>query len=123
CIRDSVETDNSNHQLIRINNYYAIPDYSKNCVRYYDNDTDKYVLYRQYYPNTNIVKFEDYFALGVKHKTERWEYNLNGKLHKITNYSPNVNKKLAEYFYDLEGTVYCRKFYEDNENNKLKNIY
>ncbi|RLY70503.1 glycosyl transferase family 1, partial [Staphylococcus hominis] len=92
-------------------------------VRYYDNDTDKYVLYRQYYPNTNIVKFEDYFALGVKHKTERWEYNLNGRLHKITNYSPNVNKKLAEYFYDLEGTVYCRKFYEDNENNKLKYIY
>ena len=42
---------------------------------------------------------------------------------KITNYSPNVNKKLAEYFYDLEGTVYCRKFYEDNENNKLKYIY
>lgn len=120
---NNVETDNSNHQLIRIKNYYAIPDYSKNCVRYYDNDTDKYVLYRQYYPNTNIVKFEDYFALGVKHKTERWEYNLNGKLHKITNYSPNVNKKLAEYFYDLEGTVYCRKFYEDNENNKLKYIY
>lgn len=120
---DNVEVDTSVHQPVRVKNYYAVPSYDKNCVRYYDNDNDRYILYRQYYPNSEIVKFEDYFVTGTKYKTERWEYNINGILHKITNYSPKFNKKLAENFYDLEGNIYCKKYYEDNEGNKLEYIY
>ncbi|MCE4979425.1 glycosyltransferase [Mammaliicoccus sciuri] len=120
---DNVEVDILKYQPVRIKNYYAIPDYDKNCVRYYDNDTGRYLLYRQYYPNSEIVKFEDYFAIGIKHKTERWEYNINGVLHKITNYCADINKKLIENFYDLEGNIYCKKYFEDNETNKLKYIY
>lgn len=109
-------------QKIRISNYNAKPDLKKNCKRYYDNDSNRYILYRQYYPNSKVIKFEDYFTEGVKHKSERWEYNESGYLHKITNFSRKINKKIAEFFYDLEGNLYCKKFFEENENNKLVNI-
>lgn len=110
-------------QQIKIKDYNYKEDFDKNCVRYYDNNTGRYILYRQFYSNSEIIKFEDYFTEGIKHKVERWEYNSSGILHKITNYSSKYNKKLAEYFYDLEGNIYCKKYYEDSLTNKLDCIF
>ena len=80
-------------------------------VRYYDQDS--YVLYRKYQPNTNILEIEDFMSEVSRKKTERWEYNAYGELHRKTIYSPTYHGKLVEEFYDTAGSVYCRKFYSD----------
>jgi len=116
-----------NIQPLKITNYIEKYDYEKNCVRYYDKDTGKYLLYRKYYDdkhinNNKIVKFEDYFTDEIKHKIERWEYNSRGVLHRITIYSREFNKKLIEYFYDSDQNIYCTKIYENSEKNQLISI-
>lgn len=98
-------------------------DLNNDCERYYDKDTGNYLLYRKYYPESNVVKFEDYFTENIKHKVERWEYNEYGYLHRITNYSRKLNKKIAEFFYDLKGQLYCKKYYEETNDNKLISIF
>lgn len=110
-------------QKLKISNYIVKTDKENNCERYYDRDTGQYLLYRKFYQNSNIIKFEDYFVQGVKHKNERWEYNIEGSLHRITNYSRRLNKKLIEYFYDLDGNLYCKKYYEESNKNNLTNIF
>ena len=114
---------NIQRQELKISNFIAKEDLDKNCVRYYDKDTERYYLYRKFYPNSQVVKFEDYFTPGVKHKVERWEYNEYGYLHKITNYSRKLNKKLAEFYYDLEKNMYCKKYFEETNDNKLNSIF
>lgn len=118
-----------NKQQLNIVNYIEKEDQAKNCTRYYDKDTGTYLLYRQYYDSSEIdnykkkvVKFEDYFTKDVKHKVERWEYTIDGVLHRKTIYSPNHNIKLVEYFYDRNQRMYCKKIYENTTKNKLINI-
>ncbi|TDM27181.1 glycosyltransferase [Macrococcoides caseolyticum] len=118
-----INKSNNKIQNIKISNYIIEKDSDNNCERYYDKDTGKYLLYRKFYSDSNIVKFEDYFVQGVKHKVERWEYNEEGYLHRITNYSRKLNKKLAEFFYDLKERLYCKKYYEETNDNKLIGIF
>lgn len=117
------KSENIKTQNIKISNYNTKKDLDNDCERYYDKDTGKYLLYRKFYSNSNMVKFEDYFTQGVKHKVERWEYNEDGYLHRITNYSRKLNKKIAEFYYDLKERLYCKKYYEETSDNKLSSIF
>ncbi|REI04799.1 glycosyl transferase family 1 [Staphylococcus felis] len=109
-------------QDLPIENYYSRSDAEKNCIRYYDIKTDNYLMYRNYYKGTDIAKFDDFFTSGVRHKIERWEYNDSGILHRITNYSRKYNTKLVEKYYDLNGRLYCKKFYDNTPEAKLNMI-
>ncbi|AYU54453.1 glycosyltransferase [Staphylococcus debuckii] len=109
-------------QPIRISNYEAREDEKRNAIRYYDKDTGKYLMYRQFFPESDIIKFEDYFVDGVRHKIERHEFNMYGYLHRISNFSRKLNKKIEDQFYDLNGNLYCRRFFDEDENNRIKSI-
>ncbi len=58
------------------------------AVRYYDEE-EEYVLYRKFYPGTQVVEFEDFMTKASPKKVERWEYNVYGQLHRKTIYSPD----------------------------------
>ncbi|KOR13113.1 glycosyl transferase family 1 [Staphylococcus carnosus] len=109
-------------QPIRISNYTEKEDEKRNAIRYYDQDTGKYIMYRQFFPESDIIKFEDYFVDGVKHKIERHEFNMYGYLHRISNFSRKINKKTEDQFYDLDGNLYCRRFFDEDENNRINSI-
>lgn len=109
-------------QPIRISNYVEKEDKKRNAIRYYDKDTGKYLMYRQFFPESNIIKFEDYFVDGVRHKIERHEFNMYGYLHRISNFSRKMNKKIEDQFYDLDGNLYCRRFFNADENNRINSI-
>src|SRR5699024_202618 len=89
----------------------------KDVVRYYDNNT--YVLYRKYYKNTQVLKFEDFMSPVSKKKVERWEYNKYGILHRKNYYSPKTHKRVLEELFDKDGNVYCKKLFEDNDKNQI----
>lgn len=88
------------------------------AVRYYDEE-DEYVLYRKFYPETQVVEFEDFMTKASPKKVERWEYNVYGQLHRKTIYSPVHHGKMMEELYDSEGAVYCKKFYNEMARPKL----
>ncbi|MGV3274074.1 glycosyltransferase [Staphylococcus sp. 11261D007BR] len=89
----------------------------KNIVRYYKDEV--YVLYRQFYEDTNVLKFEDFMSPISKKKLERREYTKMGVLHRITNYSASTYNKLYEEYYDKKGTLYLKKFFSESEKNKV----
>lgn len=86
-------------------------------VRYYDGD--KYVLYRRFYEGTKILEFEDFMSPISKRKVQRWQYNKHGILHKKLFYSHNTYQKISEEFFDKNGNIYCKKFFENTDNNEL----
>ncbi|MBM6628711.1 glycosyltransferase [Mammaliicoccus vitulinus] len=86
-------------------------------VRYYRDD--EYVLYRKFYENTNVLRFEDYMSPLSKKRIERREYTKNGNLHRITNFSINNDVKLYEEFYDKNGSIYLKKYYADSKKTTL----
>nr|WP_272106670.1 glycosyltransferase [Staphylococcus sp. NRL 22/194] len=88
-----------------------------NIIRYYDGKT--YVLYRRFYPNTKILEFEDFMSPISKRKIERWQYNKNGILHRKIYYSHTNFHRLVEEYFDTEGNIYCKKLFENNDENKL----
>ena len=88
-----------------------------NVVRYYDGDT--YVLYRRYYEGTNIVEFEDVMSPVSKKRIERHEYNVYGQLHKINYFSSKTYFKILEEYYDTEGQIYCKKFYDASVDKRI----
>ncbi|MEK0174986.1 glycosyltransferase [Tetragenococcus halophilus] len=90
---------------------------NNNIVRYYKEN--EYVLYRRFYEDTNILKFEDFMSPISKKKLERREYTRNGILHRITNYSINKSFKLYEEYYDNNGIMYLKKHFSDTDKNKL----
>lgn len=92
----------------------------KGVVRYYNREGE-YVLYRKYYKNTKILKFEDFMSPLSKKKIERWEYNEYGILHKKITYSIKNYNKINEEYYDLNGNIYCSKIF-DEETKKLSVI-
>ncbi|WP_413481874.1 glycosyltransferase [Mammaliicoccus vitulinus] len=100
---------------------YKIPDFEekidRNIVRYYKNN--EYVLYRQYYEDTKIIKFEDFMSPFSKKKLERREYTENGVLHRITNYSHTNYVKIYEEYYNKKGEIYLKKHFSDIDKNKL----
>lgn len=118
-------TDHINENIYR-ETPYELPGYisevskNANIVRYYDNET--YVLYRRYYNNSKIVKFEDYMSPVSKKKVQRWQYNKYGILHKKIYFAPQSSNKILEEFFDVYGTIYCMKFFEDNVDNDLSFI-
>lgn len=89
----------------------------KNIVRYYKDK--EYVLYRNFYEGTNVLKFEDFMSPFSKKKLERREYTKNGVLHRITNYSASKYSKLYEEYYDKKGDLYLKKHFSDIDKNKL----
>ncbi|MEB6339612.1 glycosyltransferase [Mammaliicoccus sciuri] len=89
----------------------------KNIVRYYKDD--EYVLYRNFYEGTDVLKFEDFMSPISKKKLERREYTKNGVLHRITNYSANKYSKLYEEYYNKKGDLYLKKYFSDIDKNKL----
>lgn len=91
-----------------------------NVVRYYDGND--YVLYRKFYDGTDILEFEDVMQPISKRKIERREYNLFGKLHKKSFFSARTYHKILEEFYDVEGRIYCKKFYNCSNTNQLDHI-
>lgn len=91
---------------------------NSHAVRYYD-DQDEYVLYRRFYPDTQVIEFEDFMTKASRKKVERWEYNIYGQLHRKMTYSPFHYGKLMEELYDTEGNIYCKKFYSDEPRGKL----
>ena len=70
---------------------------TNNIVRYYNSD-DKYVLYRRYFKDSNILEFEDFMSPISKKRIQRWQYNNYGVLHRKMYYSPNSYKKLPKNF-------------------------
>ncbi|WP_204254145.1 glycosyltransferase [Mammaliicoccus sciuri] len=89
----------------------------KNIVRYYKDK--QYVLYRNFYEGTNVLKFEDFMSPFSKKKLERREYTKNGVLHRITNYSATKYSKLYEEYYNKKGDLYLKKHFSDTDKNKL----
>nr|WP_263313447.1 glycosyltransferase [Mammaliicoccus sp. Marseille-Q6498] len=86
---------------------------NKNVKRFYVDG--EYVLYRQYYKNTEVLNFEDFMSPISKKKLERREYNIRGRLHRIINFSPTSFGKLYEEYYDITGKIYLKKYFSDNK--------
>ncbi len=105
----------TNETKIKVPN--LIEEIDKNIVRYYKDK--EYVLYRNFYVGTKILKFEDFMSPFSKKKLERREYTKNGKLHRITNYSVTKYSKLYEEYYNKRGEIYLKKYFSDVEKNKL----
>lgn len=80
-----------------------------NVLRYYDGDT--YVLYRKFYEDSNILKFEDVMSPISKRKIERREYNSYGILHRKSYFSRKTYNRILEEYFDIKGNIYCKKFY------------
>ncbi|EHJ09169.1 glycosyltransferase [Staphylococcus simiae] len=95
-------------------------DKNKNAIRYYNKE--RYVLYRQLYENSKIVKFEDFMSPICKKKIERWEYNEFGQLHRKKYFSRKNFVRMTEEYFDTEGNIYCKKFYDNDETNQLDYI-
>ncbi|MEB6197404.1 glycosyltransferase [Mammaliicoccus sciuri] len=89
----------------------------ENIVRYYKNK--EYILYRNFYEGTNVLKFEDFMSPFSNKKLERREYTKNGVLHRITNYSATKYSKLYEEYYNKKGDLYLKKHFSDIDRNKL----
>lgn len=89
----------------------------KNVIRYYDGET--YVLYRKFYEDSNILKFEDFMSPISKKKIERREYNNYGLLHRKTYFSRKTYHRILEEYYDTEGNIYCKKFYNSQVENEI----
>lgn len=109
-------------QPVALTHYTARTNKKGDVVRYYDQTDDTYLLYRKFYEDSEVVRFEDVMTPGVKHKIIRYEYNPYGYLHKQTNYSARKNIKLSETLYDLNGNVYCQKWFEENKHGKPEAI-
>lgn len=92
----------------------------KDIIRYYKNK--KYVLYRKYYQNSNILEMEDFMDEISKRRIERRLYNEYGNIHKKIIYNPKTYGKQIETFYDVFGDPYCIKYYTSDEKPKLNLI-
>ncbi|MDU3212985.1 MAG: glycosyltransferase [Staphylococcus epidermidis] len=88
-----------------------------NVMRYYDQET--YVLYRKFYEDTNIIEFEDVMSPISKKKIERREYNHFGQLHRKIYFSSRTYHKILEEYFDTEGSIYCKKFFNSQKANEL----
>ncbi|MFW3612295.1 glycosyltransferase [Staphylococcus caprae] len=88
-----------------------------NVLRYYDGDT--YVLYRKFYEDSNVLKFEDIMSPISKKKIERREYNIYGRLHRKLYFSRKTHHKILEEYFDTEGNIYCKKFYNAQVKNQI----
>ena len=88
-----------------------------NVMRYYDQEI--YVLYRKFYEDTNIIEFEDVMSPISKKKIERREYNHFGQLHRKIYFSSRTYHKILEEYFDTEGSIYCKKFFNSQKANEL----
>lgn len=88
-----------------------------NVFRYYDGDT--YVLYRKFYEESNILKFEDVMSPISKRKIERREYNNYGILHRKSYFSQKTHFRILEEYFDIEGNIYCKKFYDSQIKDQI----
>lgn len=92
----------------------------KDVIRYYKGK--EYILYRKYYADSNIVKLEDFMSPISNKKVERRAYNKYGYLHQKTIFNPTTNEKYMETFYDVDGDVYCKKYYTTDHTPSLSMI-
>ena len=88
-----------------------------NVIRYYDGET--YVLYRKYYEGTNMLQFEDVMTPASKKRIERREYNTYGQLHRKVYFSSKTFFKILEEYYDTEGHIYCKKFFDSSVDKRI----
>lgn len=105
-------------QPVALSNYTTRTNKKGDIVRYYDKNDETYLLYRKFYEDSEVVHFEDVMTPGVKHKVIRYEYNTYGYLHKKTYYAARKNMKVSEMMYDLDGNIYCQKWFEENKQGK-----
>lgn len=105
-------------QPVNLENVVEKANKKGDVLRYYDQKTGDYLMYRKFYPDSDVVMFDDIMTNEVKHKIIRYEYNRFGYLHKKTQYSPHANIKIAEEMYDLHGNVYCQKFFDRHQVNQ-----
>ena len=52
-------------------------------------------------------------------KYERHEYNLYGLLHRKIFYVNNSSIRHSDELIDAEGTMYCKRYFNNNEKNKI----
>lgn len=89
-------------------------------VHYYENNS--YVKFRKYYGQSDILQYEDYISPLTGLKYERHEYNLYGLLHRKTFYVNNSTLKHSDELIDVNGSVYCKRYFNDKNNNKMNFI-
>ena len=86
-------------------------------VHYYNKKS--YVRFRKYYGQSNVLQYEDYISPSTGLKYERHEYNLYGLLHRKIFYVNNSSIRHSDELIDSEGTMYCKRYFNNNEKNKI----
>lgn len=89
-------------------------------VKYYKDNV--HVLFRKYYANKQIMKFEDTINPNSQKVSKRKAFTLNGRLHKIDYFDDVTAIKIKEEYYDKKGDVYLKKHFTNDEENKLIDI-
>lgn len=109
-------------QPVRLSGYTSKTNKTGDVVRYYDAKAETYLMYRKYFQDSDVVKFEDMMSPDTKHKLIRYEYNPYGYLHKESRYAAASNIKVSETLYDLDGNAYCQKFFETSKPHQAHTI-
>lgn len=86
-------------------------------VHYYNKKS--YVRFRKYYGQSDVLQYEDYISPSTGLKYERHEYNLYGLLHRKIFYVNNSSIRHSDELIDSEGTMYCKRYFNNNEKNKI----
>ncbi|WP_415425906.1 glycosyltransferase [Staphylococcus borealis] len=89
-------------------------------VKYYKDQT--YVLFRRYYTDRQVVKFEDTINPNTQKIAKRKSFTLNGRLHKIDYFDDVTAIKTSEEYYDKKGNMYLKKHFMNNQKNQLIDI-
>lgn len=89
-------------------------------VKYFDGKD--YVMFRKFYKDRKIMKYEDSIDPHTNTVKQRKEYTLNGRLHKVNHFDNVSTFKISEEYYDIDGYMYLKITYDNNEDNKLNEI-
>ena len=76
-------------------------------------------VFAKYYGQSDVLQYEDYISPSTGLKYERHEYNLYGLLHRKIFYVNNSSIRHSDELIDAEGTMYCKRYFNNNEKNKI----
>ncbi|EHJ09171.1 glycosyltransferase [Staphylococcus simiae] len=103
-----------------IKQYESKKDNHNSLIKYFDQG--KYILGRKYQKRKNILIYELFIDPDTEKVKERWDYSKYGVLHKKTFFNTKTdNIHMVEYL-DVEGNVYCKKYFQNNNQNTLDYI-